>query len=96
MEHLQALKLDTMAAAWTAQQQQADLTALAFDERFGLLVEAEWGARENRRLARALQEAKLKLSQACIEAIDYPAAASSTKPSSVSSPLAAGSPSTTT
>ena len=25
-----------MAAAWTAQQQQADLTALAFDERFGL------------------------------------------------------------
>jgi DNA replication protein DnaC len=73
MEHLQALKLDTMAAAWTAQQQQADLTALAFDERFGLLVEAEWGARENRRLARALQEAKLKLSQACIEAIDYPA-----------------------
>jgi DNA replication protein DnaC len=73
MEHLQALKLDTMAAAWTAQQQQADLTALAFDERFGLLVEAEWTARENRRLGRALQEAKLKLSQACIEAIDYPA-----------------------
>ena len=73
IERLQALKLDTMAAAWTAQQQQADLTALAFDERFGLLVEAEWTARENRRLGRALQEAKLKLSQPCIEAIDYPA-----------------------
>jgi DNA replication protein DnaC len=73
IEHLQALKLDTMAAAWTAQQQQPDLTALAFDERFGLLVEAEWAARENRRMRRALQEAKLKLSQACIEAIDYPA-----------------------
>lgn len=73
LEHLQALKLDAMAAAWTAQQQQADLTALAFDERFGLLVEAEWGARENRRLVRALHDAKLKLSQACIEAIDYPA-----------------------
>src|SRR6266705_6898592 len=66
-------KLAAMAAAWTEQQQQADLTALAFDERFGLLVEAEWGARENKRLTRALQEAKLKLSQACIEAIDYPA-----------------------
>ncbi len=66
MEHLQALKLDAMAAAWTAQQQQADLTALAFDERFGLLVGAERGARENRRLARALHKAKLKLSQACI------------------------------
>ena len=73
MEHLQALKLDAMAVAWTAQQQQADLTALAFDDRFGLLVEAEWGARGNRHLVRALQEAKLKLPQACIEAIDYPA-----------------------
>jgi transposase/DNA replication protein DnaC len=73
MEHLQALKLDAMAAAWTAQQHQADLSALAFDERFGLLVEAEWGARKNKRLVRALQEAKLKLSQACLEAIDYPA-----------------------
>jgi DNA replication protein DnaC len=73
MEHLQALKLDAMAAAWTAQQQQADLAALAFDDRFALLVEAEWTTRENRRLVRALQDAKLKLSQACIEAIDYPA-----------------------
>ena len=45
------------------------MTALAFDERFVLLVEAEWLARENKRLARALHEAKLKLSEACIEAI---------------------------
>ena len=72
LEKLHALKLGTMATAWTEQQQQADLTALAFDERFDLLVEAEWGARENKRLTRALQEAKLKLSQACLEAIDYP------------------------
>ena len=62
-----------MATAWTEQQQQADMTALAFDERFALLVDAEWRARENKRLTRALQDAKLKLSQACLEAIDYPA-----------------------
>jgi hypothetical protein len=43
MAQLQALKLGALAAAWTAHQHQADLTALAFDERFGLLVEAEWG-----------------------------------------------------
>ena len=73
LEKLHALKLDAMAAAWTEQQHQADMTALAFDERFGLLVEAEWLARENKRLARALHEAKLKLSEACVEAIDYPA-----------------------
>ena len=73
LEKLHALKLDALAAAWTEQQHQADLTALGFDERLGLLVEAEWRARENKRLARALQEAKLKLAHACIEAIDYPA-----------------------
>ncbi len=73
LEQLQALKLTAMAAAWTAQQQNAEMTTLAFDERFGLLVDAEWIARENKRLTRALAEAKLKLPQACIEAIDYPA-----------------------
>jgi len=52
LEKLHALKLTAMAAAWTEQQHQADMTALAFDERFGLLVEAEWLARENKRLAR--------------------------------------------
>src|SRR2546427_8946386 len=41
LEKLHALKLTAMAAAWTEQQHQADMTALAFDERFGLLVEAE-------------------------------------------------------
>jgi hypothetical protein len=30
-----------MATAWTEQHPQADMTALAFDERFALLVEAE-------------------------------------------------------
>jgi len=73
LEQLQALKLAALATAWTEQQQQAEMTALAFDERFALLVDAEWRARENKRLTRALQDAKLKLSQACLEAIDYPA-----------------------
>ncbi len=73
-EQLRTLKLDAMAAAWAAQQQDAALSQLSFDERFGLLVEAEWLHRENRRLARALREAQLKLSQACLEALDYPAA----------------------
>jgi DNA replication protein DnaC len=73
VEKLQALKLQAMAQAWTEQQQTAELASLAFDDRFALLVEAEWLARENKRLGRALQEAKLKLSQACVEAVDFPA-----------------------
>ena len=73
LDKLHALKLPAMAQAWTEQQHHAELAALSFDERLGLLVDAEWLARENKRLARALQEAKLKLPHACIEAIDYPA-----------------------
>lgn len=73
MEKLYALKLAAMATAWTAQQQDAAVSSLGFDERLGLLVEAEWCARENARFTRHLRTAKLKLSQACVEAIDYPA-----------------------
>ena len=73
IDKLHQLGLGAMAAAWTEQQQQAEVTSLAFDERLGLLVDAEWLARDNKRLTRALKEAKLKLPHACIEAIDYPA-----------------------
>src|SRR5258708_36601028 len=71
-EKLKALRLDAMASAWTEQQKDAGMTKLAFDERFGLLVDAESLFRENRRLGRLLKEAKLKLGQAGGEAIDYP------------------------
>jgi hypothetical protein len=49
------------------------ISALGIDERFGLLVEAEHLYRDNLRLIRLLREAKLKLSQACVEDIDYAA-----------------------
>ena len=51
LEQLQALRLTAMAAAWTAQPQNAELSALSFDERFALLVDAEWRADAQRRSA---------------------------------------------
>ncbi len=36
-----------------------------------MLVDAQWLSRENKRLAWALKEAKLKLGNACVEDIDY-------------------------
>ena len=71
VEKLRALKLHAMLAAWEAQQQDPSSASLTFDERLALLIDAEWLARENRRLARALQEAKLRPSHACLEAVDY-------------------------
>jgi DNA replication protein DnaC len=73
LDRLKTLRLDAFAAAWLHQQEDPSLTALAFDERLALLVEAETLARENKRVQTALREAKLRLSQACIEAVDYPA-----------------------
>ncbi len=64
------MRLDALADAWLAQQRQPDVVKLGFDERFAMLVDAEWLHRENKRLARALKEAKLKIGQACIEDID--------------------------
>lgn len=73
LEKLRAMTLKGMADAWLAQQQRADLASLSFDERFGLLVDAEFLARENRRLGRRLSEAKLRHGQACLEDFDAPA-----------------------
>jgi len=70
-EKLRAMRLDAMATAWNEQGSKPDVTGLSFDERFGLLVDAEWTHRENKRLRRVLRDAKLKLSGACIEDIDY-------------------------
>jgi DNA replication protein DnaC len=73
VDKLKTLRLHAMAAAWASQQSQPDVASLSFDERLGLLVDAEWMHRENRRLGRALREAKLRLASACIENIDYAA-----------------------
>jgi DNA replication protein DnaC len=74
LEKLKSLRFDGMATAWNEQQQKSsDLGSFSFDERFGLLVDAEWLHRQNKRLGRYLAEAKLRLGQACIEDIDYSA-----------------------
>lgn len=72
LDKLKALKLEVLASAWLEQQKSADLAQLSFDERLGLLVDAQFLAQQNKRLDRALKEAKLKLSTACLEDIDFP------------------------
>src|SRR5262245_19337777 len=62
-----------MLAAWAEQQKSSEVGALGFDERLGMLVDAEWMHRENKRITRLLREAKMRLAEACVEAIDYPA-----------------------
>lgn len=71
LDRLRALRLDAMANAYRAQQQDPSLAALGFDERLAMLVDAEHLFRDNRALKRRLKEAKLRISEASLEAIDY-------------------------
>lgn len=70
MDKLKDLKLHGMAAAWQEQQRDPEIGGLAFDERFGLVVDAEVIARDNSRLARALREAKLRFPAANLEDVE--------------------------
>jgi DNA replication protein DnaC len=73
LEKLKSMRLEGMATAWTEQQKDPKTGGLGFDDRFGLLIDAEWSYRDNKRATRNLKDAKLRFSQACIEAVDYPA-----------------------
>jgi DNA replication protein DnaC len=67
---LRQMKLHGMATAFERQMQQPSNYELAFEERFGLLVDEERTTRDNRRLARLIKQAKFK-QPACLEDIDY-------------------------
>lgn len=70
LQKLLALRLGPMADAWTTQSRDAKTGALSFDERFALLVDAEYLARDNRRLGRLLKDAELRIAGACLEDVD--------------------------
>ena len=71
LETLRSLKLHGMAQALEQQRETPDTHALAFEERFGLLVDRERLYRQNGRYRGLLREARLKVSQACVEDISY-------------------------
>src|SRR5256712_1282539 len=70
IDKLHALHLTAMAQAFEQQRGSAPHAELAFDDRFGLLVEAEWTAREQRRLTQRLRNARLRY-PASLEDIDF-------------------------
>lgn len=70
LQKLLTLRLGQMAEAWRTQQRDTKINALSFDERFALLVDAEYLARDNRRLGRLLKDAELRIPQACLEDVD--------------------------
>jgi DNA replication protein DnaC len=69
LDQLRALKLTGMAEAF-CEQLQKPLPDLDFEARLAILIDREWNQRENSRLKRRLQQAKLQQA-ACIEDIDF-------------------------
>jgi DNA replication protein DnaC len=70
LDLLHTLRLTGMAQALAEQEGVPDLGPLSFDDRFALLLEREKGAREQRRLTRLLQLARLRVS-ASVEDINF-------------------------
>ena len=70
LDKLREMKLQGMLRALEEQQGSSKYKGLSFDERLGLLVDAEHIERQNRRLRSRLRAAKLRL-QASIEDLDY-------------------------
>jgi DNA replication protein DnaC len=60
-----------MAKTFRAQVNDNNINDLSFDERFGLIVDAEWIARKNNRLTRLIRKANYDIPNACIEDIEY-------------------------
>lgn len=70
----QEMKLGTMAASFQKQLADNSTSELSFEDRFGLLVDAEWTARKNSRLERLIRKADFAFPNACLEDVEYHAA----------------------
>ncbi len=72
-QSLLTLRMPAMAQAYEDQLNNPTIQSLSFDDRLGLMVDAETAQRENRRVGRLLKTAKLKAPSACPEDIDFAA-----------------------
>jgi len=67
------MRLHAMGKEFHRQMELPAMSELSFEERFGMLIEAEWRERYNLKLQRLLKDAKLRCPEACLEDIDFTA-----------------------
>ena len=72
IESLKAMKLTAMAAELERQLEDAGTySVLGFEDRIGLLVDAEWNQRQVNKLARYIKNSHFAAANATIEGIEY-------------------------
>jgi len=70
MSQLSRMLLSSMAKTFKQQMETPGMSELSFEERFGMLVDAEWTARHNNHIRRLVKSSGMK-SNACVEDIDW-------------------------
>ena len=65
------MRLTTMADSFRIQKDDVSMKDVPFDDRFGMLVDAEYTSRKNNRLKRLIKRAEFEQPDASIAAIDY-------------------------
>ena len=68
---LQEMRLGVMAELFSAQLEDRQFQNISFEDRFSILVDAEWSARKSNRLARLIKNAGYADPFACVENIEY-------------------------
>ena len=68
---LRGMKMGVMASAFSNQLGDSSFSEMSFEERVGLMVDAEWIARKNNRLDRLIRNAGFSIPEACLEDIEY-------------------------
>ena len=71
LDQLRGLRLDGMVHGLTDQATSTSTTELDFNTRLAMLVQREIDWRDGKRLTRLLKAARLKVSSACLEDIDW-------------------------
>jgi hypothetical protein len=68
---LHEMKLSVMAQSFREQTSNHELIGLPFEDRFSLIVDAEWASRKSNRLNRLIRSAEYALPGATVENIEY-------------------------
>ena len=71
LDKLSEMRLAAMHGEYCRQTDLPQTTSLSFDDRFAMVVDAEWTDRKNRQLKKLLKNAVLRIQDACLEDLDY-------------------------
>lgn len=68
---LREMRLSVMANALKDQFADPQFQSMAFEDRLGLLVDAEWNVRKNNHLNKLIRQATFSDPGACLENVEY-------------------------